>query len=283
MIHGKPACRSWQVCGREHDHSRFKGNLLADLRPNPSPNLVRIVAIETSGRMGSVAVGFGPQLLAEKQFTAGMNHAIELMPTLRDLTLAQGWQPRQIQHVYLSIGPGSFTGLRIAVMVARSLAQAIGCLVVAVPALDVLAANAPAEASHLAVILDAKRGQVYAARYRRDESAAADAGGWQCTTGPILTSPEEFVRQSPKPLYVLGEGVDYHRAALRAGVDADEDLIELGRETWIARATAVHQLGWAMAGRGIFADVTSLVPLYIRLPEAQELWNRRHGSSANAL
>lgn len=241
------------------------------------------MAIETSGRMGSVAVGLGPQLLAEKQFTAGMNHAIELMPTIRDLTFAQGWQPRQIQQVYLSIGPGSFTGLRIAVMVARSLAQAIGCLVVAVPTLEVLAQNAPPQAHDLAVILDAKRGQVYAARYRRGQGAMGTAGGWQCTTGPTLTSPEEFVRQSPKPLYVLGEGVDYHRAALRAGVEASNDLIELGRETWIGRAAAVHELGWAMAGRGIFADVTTLVPLYIRLPEAQELWNRRHASAGNTL
>ncbi|NNM87213.1 MAG: tRNA (adenosine(37)-N6)-threonylcarbamoyltransferase complex dimerization subunit type 1 TsaB [Phycisphaerae bacterium] len=255
---------------------------MTDLLPNSLPNQPRIVAIETSGRIGSVAVGLGPQFLAERQFTAGMNHAIELMPTLRDLTVAQGWQPRQIQHVYLSIGPGSFTGLRIAVMVARSLAQAIGCLVVAVPTLDVLTQNAPAEARHLAVILDAKRGHVYAARYCRGASAAAGAGGWHCTAGPILTSPEEFVRQSPKPLYVLGEGVDYHRPALRAGVDDDADLIELGRESWVARAAAVHELGWAMAGRGIFADVGSLVPLYIRLPEAQELWNRRHASPGSS-
>lgn len=238
------------------------------------------MAIETSGRMGSVAVGLGSQVLAEKQFTAGMNHANELMPTIRDLTLAQGWQPRQIEQVYLSIGPGSFTGLRIAVMVARSLSQAIGCMVVAVPTLDVLAQNAPAEALHLGVILDAKRGQIFAARYHRNETAAAGAGAWQCMTGPILTSPKEFVRQSPRPLHVLGEGVDYHRGALRAGVDSDNDLIELGRETWIARAAAVYELGWALAKRGIFADIKSLVPLYIRLPEAQELWNRRHGESA---
>ncbi len=248
--------------------------------PSVTPNSVYIVALETSGRMGSVAVGLGPQLLAEKQFTAGMNHAIELMPTIRELTLAQGWQPRQIQQVYLSIGPGSFTGLRIAVMVARSLAQAIGCRVVPVSTLDVLAQNAPSQAGHLAVILDAKRGQVYAARYRRGETAAVGTGGWQCAVGPILTSPEEFVRQSPKPLYVLGEGIDYHRSALRAGVNSGDELIELGRETWTARAAAVHQLGWAMARRGAFADVASLVPLYIRLPEAQELWNQRHDTSA---
>lgn len=253
--------------------------MLTHLPTTFSEDSPRIVVIETSGRMGSVAVGRGPQLLAERQFTAGMNHAIELMPTIRDLTVGQGWLPRQIQQVYLSIGPGSFTGLRIAVMTVRSLAQAIGCVVVAVPTLDVLAQNAPAEAHHLAVILDAKRGQVYAARYRRGGTGTGSAGGWQCTTGPVLASPEEFVRESPKPLYVLGEGVEYHRPALQAGVAAGDDLIELGRETWIARAAAVHQLGWAMAGRGAFADVGALVPLYIRLPEAQELWNRRNASS----
>lgn len=253
---------------------------MIDQQRNSQADWPRIVAIETSGRTGSVAVALGPQILDERIFSGSQRHAIELMPTIRELIAAQGWQPRQIQQVYLSIGPGSFTGLRIAVMVARSLAQAIGCLVVAVPTLDVLAMNGPPEVQNLAVILDAKRGQVYAARYHRDNpvSGASQSGRkWLHTTGPILTTPQEFVRQSPKPLHILGEGIDYHRPALDAMDEISGAVTELGRQYWMPHAVAVHVLGWSMAQRGEFANTQSLIPVYIRLPEAQELWNSRHG------
>ena len=183
----------------------------------------RIVAIETSSRMGAVAVARGPQLLAQRQFTHGLRHAVELVPAIRDLTQAQGWKPADIQQVYISSGPGSFTGVRIAVTVARALNQAVGCHLVAVCTVDVLALNAPPETPHVVVILDAKRGQVFAARYRRagakEQVSAAGAeppfrvGPFIRTAGPVLADPRAFVDASPRPLALLGEGVAFHRAA----------------------------------------------------------------------
>ena len=84
----------------------------------------RILAIETSGRHGSVAVAAGPTVLAMQELPATSRHAIGLMPAIRDLTEQQGWKPAEIEHLYLSLGPGSFTGLRIAVAIAHALHQA---------------------------------------------------------------------------------------------------------------------------------------------------------------
>ena len=86
----------------------------------------------------------------------GNRHATELMPAIRDLTAQHGWRPEQIDELYLSLGPGSFTGLRIAVAIARALQQAIGCRLVGVPTLDVIAANAPTSFAIVVPILDAK-------------------------------------------------------------------------------------------------------------------------------
>src|SRR5271163_3350540 len=166
----------------------------------------RNVALETSSRIGSVAVGAGATLLAERQFSSTMRHAVEMMPTLAELVKGQGWKPGDIQQVYVSVGPGSFTGVRIAVTAARALNQAIGCKLVAVPTVDVLAANAPTDIENLGVILDAKRGQVYAARYNRNASGVLER-----TAGPMLCDPREFVADSPRPLHLIGEGIDYHR------------------------------------------------------------------------
>ena len=124
----------------------------------------RIVAIETSSRVGTVAVAHGPRILGQRQFSKAMRHAVELMPAIRDLTRDQGWKPTDIDHLYVSAGPGSFTGVRIAITIARALEQALGCRLVSVPTVDVLAANAPPDVLNLVVMLDAKRDQIYAAR-----------------------------------------------------------------------------------------------------------------------
>ncbi|HTV48626.1 MAG TPA: tRNA (adenosine(37)-N6)-threonylcarbamoyltransferase complex dimerization subunit type 1 TsaB [Phycisphaerae bacterium] len=229
----------------------------------------RSVALETSSRIGAVAVGAGAVLLAQRQFSSTMRHAVELMPTLADLVKEQGWKPADIQQVYVSVGPGSFTGVRIAVTAARALNQALGCKLVAVPTVDILAANAPVEAENLGVILDAKRGQVYAARYRRNS-----AGELQRTAGPMLGDPREFVADSPRPLHLIGEGIDYHRPALFTGV---ADVIEVDKSLWTPQAAQVHRLGWQLAQAGKFTLREELLPIYLRKPEAQEVWEKKHG------
>ena len=231
----------------------------------------RIVAIETSSRIGSVAVACGQSLLGQRQFSKAMRHAVELMPAIRDLTRQQGWKPGDIQHVYVSAGPGSFTGIRIAVTIARALQQALGCKLISVPTVDVMAANAPAHVMHLAVLLDAKRGQVYAARYQRH----TDSGLLHRTQGPLLTYPGEFLSQAPHPLYILGEGIDYHRNAI-AG--SGGETMEVDRSLWQPQATMVHKLGWALAQSGTFTDRDQLLPIYLRKAEAEEVWEKKHQS-----
>lgn len=242
-------------------------------------SLPRIVAIETSGRHGSVAVGRGPDLLASRELPASMRHAIELMPAIRELTAAQGWTPDQIDHVYLSLGPGSFTGLRIAVAIARALAQAAGCKLVGVPSLDVIAQNAPAEFRIVLPILDAKRGQVFSARYERDEH-----GVLLRTRQPALVDPAAFVADAvaraqeiaATPVAVLGEGVNHHRPALFSEKTAGR-VAELDHALWPGQAAIVHRLGYARALANQFDSPATLLPLYIRLPEAEEVFRKKHG------
>jgi tRNA threonylcarbamoyladenosine biosynthesis protein TsaB len=176
-----------------------------------------------------------------------------------------------IEHIYLSTGPGSFTGLRISISVARAMAQAIGCKLVGVSTVDVLAQNAPQHVQNLVVALDAKRSQIFGARYARIDGMAR-------TAGPALVDPREFVAGTPRPVAVLGEGVDYHRAALQAGAAPGDDYTELDRPLWTPSALAVHALGWQRAQRGDFDDPAAILPVYIRLAEAEEVWNRKHAA-----
>ena len=111
--------------------------------------------------------------------------------------------------MYVSAGPGSFTGLRIGITVAKTLGQTCGVRIVAVPSIEVIAANAPPSAINVGVVLDAKRKQVFAGRFQqRDGQVIA-------TLQACLIEPRQFVAESAKPLLLIGEGVKYHQEALR--------------------------------------------------------------------
>src|SRR5208282_2376277 len=116
--------------------------------------ICRALAIETSGRLGSVALLQGSAVLVEQSFSHGLKHAAGLLPMIDQMVRGQGWEPADLQHVYISQGPGSFTGLRIGVTLAKTLSLATGARVVPVPSLQVLAHNAPADATNVIIVLD---------------------------------------------------------------------------------------------------------------------------------
>src|SRR6185295_15226185 len=133
---------------------------------------MRALALETSGRTGSVAlVTDGAQIVSEETFAHGLQHAAHLLPMIDRLCRAQGWTPRDVDELYISAGPGSFTGLRIGITLAKTLAFATGVKIVAVPTVEVLTENAPAEARHVIIVLDAKRDQILTARFERAGNA----------------------------------------------------------------------------------------------------------------
>ena len=213
-----------------------------------------------------MALAQGEKVLVAESFERNLRHAAELLPAMQRALRRLDWQPSDLDEVYVSAGPGSFTGLRIGITVAKTLAMACGVRVVAVGSIEVIAANAPAQAKNVGVVLDAKRKQVFAGRFERQE------GQLITKMSACLTDPGQFVAQSPKPILLLGEGIKYHREALQSqGVETSEEQL------WWPNARAVHKIGWAMARKGDFADVQSLQPIYLRIPEAQEVWEKRQG------
>lgn len=233
----------------------------------------RAIAIETSGRIGSIAIvdSNQSQHIAEQTFPHGLAHAAQVVPIIDQLTRSAGWSPRDIEQLYVSIGPGSFTGLRIAVTLAKTMALATGVKIVAVPSVRVLVENAPDDASDVAIVLDAKRGQIFTASFHRDTSGAGSA--WLPTEPARLDTLARVVSNSRKPLHLLGEGIPYHQQAI-VGLN---DVIITDESSWRARASVVARIGSDMAARGEFADPWTLKPIYIRLPEAEEKWQIARG------
>jgi tRNA threonylcarbamoyladenosine biosynthesis protein TsaB len=230
-----------------------------------------ILAVETSGRTGSVAIADGEHLLAEAAFSEPLRHSAELFPAVCGLLSRFNRRPDQIQHVYVSVGPGSFTGLRIAVTIAKTMHLANAAKIVAVYTSDCIAANAAdytqtqgKELKKIATILDAKRGQFFVAAYQNSD------GRWIKTLPDCLMTPQEFVQKfadTKEPVRLLGEGLVYYKHLFRApGIEF------LDSSFWCPHAAKVHLLGYKMACEGQFADPLTLKPVYLRRPEAEEKW-----------
>lgn len=261
------------------------------------------LAFETSSALGEVALGRGSEVIEVWRFSGPRRHAVEFLPTIEAICQSNHVRPFRIGSVYVSCGPGSFTGLRIGITAARMMNLALETHIVAVPTLEVIAQNAmllaradPAAGlppdntggqggrrgaehacrgrqppSRVVVVLDAKRRRVYTAAFVRQDDR------YLSVSDPVETDPVDFLagqREIDESCAVLGEGVLYHREAVAAS-----RLPILPESLYPPRAETVYRLGVARASEGRFINRRALIPTYIRPPEAEEKWTARHGQS----
>ena len=212
-----------------------------------------VVGVETSGGTGSVALLRGESVLGEETLGEGTTHGVALHPALERLLKSAGLAAKEIGLVVAGTGPGSFTGMRVGVGTARSLAFAAGCPVIGVPTFDALAAGAPADAAHVAVVRDARKGEVYFALYGRAGRVVA----------PCRRPVADAAAALPEGCLVLGEFRGSLVAAAKArGVRAGSP------EDSVARASVVARLGLAAFLEGGAPDPATVLPLYLQEPLA---------------
>lgn len=219
---------------------------------------MNVLAIETSGTVGSVAACCDADVVAEQMIDNAMDHGRMLLPLVDRVVRIAGWDKRRdIELVAVSHGPGSFTGLRVGIACAKTLAVLLHIPLVAVCSLDAIAENAPPDAERILTVLDAKRGQVYAAAYERRAGALARI--W----GPELLDPADAMRRCTRPCLVMGTGLEPHHEAFAGAREAEKDL-------WRPRASTVARIGLSLFRTGQRFDPLTVHPLYLRLAEAEE-------------
>lgn len=196
-----------------------------------------------------------------------MRHSAEIFPCIKELLEANGKKASDIGYVYISIGPGSFTGLRIAVTVAKMMNLSLGCKIVGVDTLDCLAENAVEylekegiKTGRVAAILDAKRGDFFIAVYEIEE------GGWKKVQEDCLMKAEELIKRFGKdePIWLLGEGLVYHREKFESA-----GTRFMGEDYWTPKAEKVCKLGMEKAKRGEFDNPLELQPMYMQRPDVK--------------
>jgi tRNA threonylcarbamoyladenosine biosynthesis protein TsaB len=219
-----------------------------------------LLLLETSGRVGWVAVARGPTLLEARRLNEARRHARDLAPTVAELLAAQGWQPGDLDAVLASRGPGSYTGLRVGLMSAKTLAYATGCALVAVPTFAVIAEQAPPEVTLLDVIADAQQGKAYVQRFVR----GSGGGNWSPQAALVIRPFIEWLDEREPGAWVAGPGLHVFHDRLPG------DVPVVAAEAWNPHAESLLRVGLRQLRQGQVDDWSSVEPLYLRPSSAEE-------------
>jgi len=228
---------------------------------------VRILAVETTERIASVAALQQGQLLHQQTTPPEQRSAQALAPAIQSVLEHVAWQPSDVQLVAVPVGPGSFTGLRVGVTTAKTFAYAVEAEVLGVNTLEVIAQLAPAEIGELEVVMDAQRQQLFAGRFARDTSGHFQ---WRETTH-IVNEADWLARLATSPVAVTGPGL----RKLRARLPENTPVVDPAQ--WAPTAAAVGELAWRMYEAGQRDDLWKLAPQYFRASAAEDKWRERHG------
>ena len=227
-----------------------------------------IIAIETSGRVGSVAIGRGNDLISETPFSGFMKHSAELFTVLEKQLHQAGATAHDVGKVYVTAGPGSFTGLRIAVTAAKMFYFTQNTQIIAADSLDVVAESASRYSADtgrtvdcIATILDAKKDLFYAAVFDQVD------GNWKkCLDTQIITAEgllEWLEANNKKTVGLLGEGLVYYAEKFNSPF-----TFLIDNPYWSATAAGLFRVGCRMSTANQFADPLALKPKYVGLPDA---------------
>jgi len=218
-----------------------------------------ILAIDTATRFISLALHDGQQLLLENTWLTANNHSVELAPAIRATFAQARTAPARLTAVAVSQGPGSFTGLRIGMGVAKGLALAAGCSLVAVPTLEIVAAAVPVGPQALIAVLQPGRGRICAQAFR------AAASRWEPCAAPVITTWEGFLAMLDGPTVLAGEIDEAGRQALAA---CGQTVRALPATIALRRAGFLAEIALARLAEGQIADPRTATLIYLHQPGA---------------
>lgn len=217
-----------------------------------------LLAIDTATRWLGVAVHDGQRILAELGWQPKQTQTVELAPTIASLFQRVGCTAADLQGIGVVVGPGSYTGLRVGLGVAKGLSLANQTPLVGISTLDVVAAGVGQLKGQLVVVAEAGRSRVCAGIYHWHRSH-----GWQSATPPDIVTWEQLLASIERTAYFAGE---VEPEAMRQIKHAGKDFHTLPPATRVRRAGYLAQLAWQRLRKGEVDDPASLIPIYLRDP-----------------
>lgn len=224
---------------------------------------MKVLAIDTSNSTLGIALVDGNQVVGEYITNVNKNHSVRVMPAIETVLKDCQIVSKDIDKIVVAQGPGSYTGIRIGVTIAKTLAWTLHIPLAAVSSLAVLAANGRYFDGLISPLFDARRGQVYTGLY---EYVGGELTVVIEDCNLLLTEWAMHVKEVNRPVLFVGQDVGIHREVLR-------EL--LGELAVFAPYSLANPRPSELAFLGkdkLEEDVHSFVPNYVRLAEAEVKW-----------
>lgn len=216
-----------------------------------------LLAIDTSTRNVGLAVYDGIQVLSETTWTSQDYHTVELAPAIAETLARAGQQIQNLTLLAVAIGPGSFTGLRIGLSVAKGIALACHLPIIGVPTLDIVAESQPISAGiPLAAVLQAGRGRLAVGWY-----FVAD-GHWQLKPPVEIMDAFKLTRLINDPTLVCGELNEEQQRTLARKY---KNVILASPAQSVRRPSLLAELAWKRWQAGDVDDAATLSPTYLNI------------------
>jgi tRNA threonylcarbamoyladenosine biosynthesis protein TsaB len=231
-----------------------------------------ILAIETATQQVGCALLVDDEVVGTHEVNRGRRHTENLVPAIQFLCRQTGIGLRDVSAIAVDVGPGLFTGMRVGLTTAKTLAHSLTVPVVPVCSLDVLAHPQRGADRTIAAVIDARRGEVYYALF------APEGTGCRRLTEPVVTTPDDFVAD------LLGADIDVQLVGDGALTYAERFAADLPRAL-AADSALAHPAASSLAcvagpllRSGAGRDALLIEPMYLRRPDAEINWAVREGA-----
>lgn len=224
---------------------------------------MKALAIDTTNNVLGVAIVEEDKVIGEYITNLKKNHSVRAMPAVERLLNDCDISPKQLDKIVVATGPGSYTGVRIGVSIAKTMAWALQIPIVGVSSLEILAANGRFFSGFISPIFDARRGQVYTGLYQYSNNELVTVENDQ---NLLLTDWLTLLKSKDERILFFGNDVSIHQETIKTILG---EAAEIGQV--VLHNPRPSELGLIGLNKEA-TDVHSLVPNYIRLAEAEAKW-----------
>jgi tRNA threonylcarbamoyladenosine biosynthesis protein TsaB len=219
-----------------------------------------LLAVDTSSRNIGLALYQEDRLIHESVWLSENFHTVQLAPAVEQALRQTGRETTDLQAVAVAIGPGSFTGLRIGMALAKGLALARHLPLVGIPSLDILAAAQPVQDLPLIAVLRMGRGRLAGCTYRSGKVPRSSKFAWFAAGELQNFTAESLSEHLSEPTLICGELAEEDRLTLRR----NRKLALLSTPAWSVRRPAfLAELAWKRWQAGDVDDPAQLAPIYL--------------------
>ncbi|ALV22681.1 tRNA (adenosine(37)-N6)-threonylcarbamoyltransferase complex dimerization subunit type 1 TsaB [Carnobacterium antarcticum] len=228
---------------------------------------MKLLAIDASNQVMSVAVLEDQKIIGEVTTNVKGNHSQRLMPAIHTLMKEVNWEPSALDRIVVAKGPGSYTGLRIGVTIAKTLAWTLDKEIVGVSSLAVLAGNCEESPNYLVPLFDARRGNIYTGLYQWQKRELVQI---EADTHISAEKWAVFLSGLPGTFELIGEDRLLHQEIFEQHLSGR--ITEAPLKDHLPKAGVLGLLGITKVPE----DAHTLVPDYLKLAEAEENWRKEH-------